>query len=63
MRHTVGGAGVRRQAAALGGGWPQSPVVAVKFDLESNSNRFKTNPNQSNFDRLKNDLPSSKKLN
>jgi hypothetical protein len=42
---------------------PQSRAAAVKFDLKSNSNRFKIDPNHSNFDRLKNDLLSSKFLN
>jgi hypothetical protein len=40
----------------------QSRVAAVKSDLKSNSNHFKTYSNHSNFDRLKNGLPELKKI-
>jgi hypothetical protein len=37
-------------------------VAVVEFDLKSSSNRFKTDPNYSNFDRLKNDFPELKQF-
>jgi hypothetical protein len=50
-------------AGWLPGGSPsQSRVAAVKSDLKSNSNHFKTYSNHSNFDRLKNGLPELKKF-
>jgi hypothetical protein len=41
---------------------PQSRAAALKFDLKSNSNHFKIDPNHSNFDCLKNDLPELEKI-
>jgi hypothetical protein len=41
---------------------PQNRAAAVKFNLKSNSNHFKTDQNHSNFDHLKNDLLELKKF-
>jgi hypothetical protein len=46
----------RGGGVAAKGARPQNRAAAVKFNLKSNSNRFKTDQNHSNFDHLKNDL-------
>jgi hypothetical protein len=50
----------RQRGGCQGGIRAQSRAAAVKFDLKSNSNHFKTDSNHSNFDRLKNGLLGSK---
>jgi hypothetical protein len=45
-----------------GGPRPQFQAAAIKFNLKSNSNRFKTDSNHSNFDHLKNGVPELKKF-
>jgi hypothetical protein len=70
--------GGRSQRARVGGvpwcttgatGWlpggprRQTSAAVVKFNLKLNSNHFKIDPNQLNFDHLKNDVPSSNNLN
>jgi hypothetical protein len=63
----VGGSAPRCTTGAAGWlpggrGQPQSWAAVVKFDLKSNSNRFKTDLNHSNFDHLKNNLPELEKI-
>jgi hypothetical protein len=52
----------RQRGGCKEGPQPQFQAAAVKFNLQSNSNRFKTYSNHSNFNCLKNVLPKLKKF-
>jgi hypothetical protein len=54
----VSGGGGR---GAGGGRWPHGGA-AVKFDLKSNSNHFKTDSNHSKFECSKKNFPELKKI-
>jgi hypothetical protein len=57
FKQRVGGGG----RGAGGGRWPHGGA-AVKFDLKSNSNHFKTDSNHSKFECSKKNFPELKKI-